>query len=177
MPQYHARLLNVGLAHWARDWPHASRGVKRMWLQAYKVINPTRDGCPWSLTLYSVPCHQTTTKSSYLLWVRLRTLTDDYADELYQCESSYSALVALARTVRRRFYKQPWNATDSFPALRIALEQLGYNSRYHGFAAALENPKDCEMWYAALRAKFEGKGQLFGRDEFDQLLGHCQVCS
>jgi hypothetical protein len=31
------------------------------------------------------------------------------------------------------------------------------------------------MWLAGLRAKFEGKGPLFGKSEFDQLLGHCQV--
>jgi hypothetical protein len=27
----------------------------------------------------------------------------------------------------------------------------------------------------ALRAKFDGKGKPWGRKEFDQLLGHCQV--
>lgn len=31
------------------------------------------------------------------------------------------------------------------------------------------------MWLAALRAKFKGTGTLFGREEFDRLLGHCQV--
>ncbi|GAB7324704.1 hypothetical protein MBLNU13_g08569t1 [Cladosporium sp. NU13] len=60
-------------------------------------------------------------------------------------------------------------------SLREALEILGYQSTYHGYAAALENPRDCEMWLDALRAKFEGKGPLFGKSEFDQLLGHCQA--
>lgn len=57
-----------------------------------------------------------------------------------------------------------------------ALGLIGYNSTYHGYAAALENPRDCEMWLDAMRAKFEGKGKPFGKTEFDQLLGHCQVC-
>jgi hypothetical protein len=32
------------------------------------------------------------------------------------------------------------------------------------------------MWLDAMRAKFEGEGKPFGKAEFDQLLGHCQVC-
>lgn len=31
------------------------------------------------------------------------------------------------------------------------------------------------MWLQALRAKYDGVGKPFGRVEFDQLLGHCQV--
>lgn len=61
------------------------------------------------------------------------------------------------------------------PALRVALEYLGYNSTYHGYAAVFENPRDCQMWLQALDAKFNGRGKTFGRFEFDQLLGHCQV--
>jgi hypothetical protein len=38
----------------------------------------------------------------------------------------------------------------------------------------MENPRDCEMWLDALRAKFEGKGK-FDKKDWDQLLGHCQV--
>ncbi|PYH31858.1 sulfotransferase family protein [Aspergillus neoniger CBS 115656] len=64
--------------------------------------------------------------------------------------------------------------TDS---LRQALRALGYNDTYHGYAAVLENPRDCEMWLAALSAKYEGKGRPFGREEFDQILGHCQAVS
>ncbi|KAI2893598.1 hypothetical protein CBS63078_9115 [Aspergillus niger] len=64
--------------------------------------------------------------------------------------------------------------TDS---LRQALRALGYNDTYHGYAAVLENPRDCEMWHAALSAKYEGKGRPFGREEFDQILGHCQAVS
>ncbi len=66
-------------------------------------------------------------------------------------------------------------AHNLLSALRVALEQLGYDSTYHGYAAVFENPRDCEMWLEALDAKFNGKGMPFGRYEFDQLLGHCQV--
>ena len=31
------------------------------------------------------------------------------------------------------------------------------------------------MWLVALRAKYDGKGEPFGRQRFDQLLGHCQA--
>ena len=62
-------------------------------------------------------------------------------------------------------------------ALRQALKFLGYNDTYHGFSTLIENPRDCEMWYAALRAKYDGAGTPFGRDEWDRLLGHCQVFS
>ncbi|RAL12371.1 sulfotransferase family protein [Aspergillus homomorphus CBS 101889] len=64
--------------------------------------------------------------------------------------------------------------TDS---LKQALLILGYHDVYHGFSAALDNPRDCEMWLAGLRAKYDGRGKPFGRPEFDQLLGHCQVVS
>lgn len=62
-------------------------------------------------------------------------------------------------------------------ALRQALRALGYNDTYHGYMAALENPRDCELWYEALRAKYDGVGKQFGREDFDQLLGNCQVRS
>ncbi len=62
-------------------------------------------------------------------------------------------------------------------AIRKALLQLGYSDTYHGYEAAAENPQDCELWLEAFRAKFDGEGKVFGREEFDQLLGHCQaVC-
>lgn len=41
-------------------------------------------------------------------------------------------------------------------------------------SASVENPPDCAMWYDALTAKYDGKGE-FGKKEWDQLLGHCQV--
>lgn len=62
-----------------------------------------------------------------------------------------------------------------FEAMRKALKILSYNDVYHGYAAAFENPKDCEMWLEAFRAKFDGIGKPYGREAFDKLLGHCEV--
>lgn len=59
-------------------------------------------------------------------------------------------------------------------ALRIALERLGYVKCYHMMSASMENPPDCLMWHDALCAKYDGVGE-FGRKEWDQLLGECQV--
>lgn len=59
--------------------------------------------------------------------------------------------------------------------MRKALIQLGYRGTYHGFSRAFENPQDGEMWLDAMCAKYDGRGKLFGRAEFDRLLGHCQV--
>lgn len=41
-------------------------------------------------------------------------------------------------------------------------------------SASMENPPDCLMWHDALAAKYDGVGE-FGRKEWDQLLGDCQV--
>lgn len=40
--------------------------------------------------------------------------------------------------------------------------------------ASVENPPDCLMWHDALDAKYNSVGE-FGRKEWDQLLGDCQV--
>ena len=63
---------------------------------------------------------------------------------------------------------------DGTAALRIALNQLGYNDTYHMMCASVENPPDCLMWQDAFAAKFDKKGK-FGREEWDKLLGHCQA--
>lgn len=43
-------------------------------------------------------------------------------------------------------------------------------------SASVENPPDCLMWQDAFAAKYDGVG-TFGREQWDQLLGHCQaVC-
>lgn len=60
-------------------------------------------------------------------------------------------------------------------ALRKALVQLGYNDTYHGYAAAVEYPRDCKMWLRAMRAKYDGAGVLFVREDWDRLLGNYQV--
>jgi hypothetical protein len=59
--------------------------------------------------------------------------------------------------------------------MRNALIQLGYRDTYHGFSPAFENPQDSEMWLDVMRAKYDGRGEPFGRAELDRLLGHCQV--
>ncbi|KAF9894448.1 hypothetical protein FE257_007951 [Aspergillus nanangensis] len=56
-----------------------------------------------------------------------------------------------------------------------ALKTLGYSHTYHANDAIFANPQDCELWLEAVQAKFEGKGEPWGRKEFDQLLGHCQA--
>jgi hypothetical protein len=37
----------------------------------------------------------------------------------------------------------------------------------------LDQPQYVDRWYAAANAKFNGKGNLFTRSEWDELLGHC----
>jgi hypothetical protein len=64
-----------------------------------------------------------------------------------------------------------------FIALTTALKVLGFHNAYHGLDALTINPRDCELWWKALQAKYEGKGKPFGPKEFDQLLGHCQAVS
>jgi len=62
-------------------------------------------------------------------------------------------------------------------SIRAALYGLGYNDVYHYSSVIRENPRDSEMWLDAYKAKFEGVGKPYGREEFDKLLGHCQVSS
>ena len=68
------------------------------------------------------------------------------------------------------------NDSDTNLALRAALKELGFEDCYHMMSASVENPPDCLMWLDAFAAKFDGLGS-FGREQWDQLLGHCQaVC-
>lgn len=60
-------------------------------------------------------------------------------------------------------------------ALRKALVQLGYDDTYHGYAAAVEYPRDCKMWLRAMQAKYDGVGVPFVREDWDILLGDYQV--
>ncbi|KAI1159886.1 P-loop containing nucleoside triphosphate hydrolase protein [Nemania serpens] len=59
-------------------------------------------------------------------------------------------------------------------SLRQALKRLGYEDTYHMMSTSVENPLDCLLWQQAFEAKFDGIG-TFGRQEWDQLLGHCQA--
>lgn len=66
-------------------------------------------------------------------------------------------------------------ADDIDIALRKALVHLGYNGTYHGYAAAVEHPQDCKLWLRAMRAKYDGEGAPFIREDWDLLLGDYQV--
>ncbi|KAJ7265525.1 hypothetical protein C8J57DRAFT_1329880 [Mycena rebaudengoi] len=59
-------------------------------------------------------------------------------------------------------------------SMQAALEMLGYKETHHG-AAVVSNALEADMWMEAIDAKFFGKGQPYGREEWDQLLGHCQA--
>ncbi|KAM5450728.1 hypothetical protein MaudCBS49596_004260 [Microsporum audouinii] len=59
-------------------------------------------------------------------------------------------------------------------SLRTALKILGFEDTYHMISCAVENPKDCEIWVDALRAKYEGVG-TFEKKDWDAILGHCQA--
>jgi hypothetical protein len=66
--------------------------------------------------------------------------------------------------------------TNQKIALRIALMLLGFDDVYHMTSMLEENPRDSDMWVEAYEAKFEGKGKPYGKEDWDQLLGHCEVC-
>ncbi|KAF2161926.1 hypothetical protein M409DRAFT_69449 [Zasmidium cellare ATCC 36951] len=55
-------------------------------------------------------------------------------------------------------------------SMQEALTILGYPT-YH-FSSIFRNCRDGEMWKDAISAKFKGVGQKYGKEEFDQLLGH-----
>ncbi|KAJ7127634.1 hypothetical protein C8R44DRAFT_778624 [Mycena epipterygia] len=59
-------------------------------------------------------------------------------------------------------------------SMRIALEMLEYKKTNHGFAV-WTNPSERAMWTEAINAKFFGKGRLYGRADWDRLLGHCMA--
>ena len=54
------------------------------------------------------------------------------------------------------------------------LKKLGYSDCYHMFNL-LKNPPDADMWLDAINAKFHGKGREFEKEDWDRLLGNCQV--
>lgn len=57
-------------------------------------------------------------------------------------------------------------------SLRIALWDLGYEA-YHGWSL-FENPPDSVLWQEAMKAKFEGKGRLYTKNDFDSILFDCE---
>ncbi|KAJ7062577.1 P-loop containing nucleoside triphosphate hydrolase protein [Mycena amicta] len=59
-------------------------------------------------------------------------------------------------------------------SMHAALDILGYHEVYH-MMNVLANPPDADLWREALEARVEGKGMPYGREEWDQLLGHCEA--
>lgn len=59
-------------------------------------------------------------------------------------------------------------------SLCTALSMLGLDHVYH-MDSALNNPPDNDMWLRALETKFFHHESSFNREDWDQLLGHCQV--
>ncbi|MCJ1350953.1 MAG: hypothetical protein MMC33_000935 [Icmadophila ericetorum] len=55
-------------------------------------------------------------------------------------------------------------------SIQKALEGLGFGPCYHMRNCINQNPRDCEMWVEALKAKYDGVG-IFGSEQWDQLLG------
>ena len=61
-----------------------------------------------------------------------------------------------------------------------ALQILGFDHVYH-MDSAINNPQDNDLWLRALATKYpdhplsRGYERGFGKEEWDQLLGHCQV--
>lgn len=57
------------------------------------------------------------------------------------------------------------------------MQALGYVDTYHMMSCSIENPPDALLWHDALRAKYDGVGKPFKREDWDKLLGNCQaVC-
>ncbi|KAL9109307.1 MAG: hypothetical protein Q9227_006062 [Pyrenula ochraceoflavens] len=60
-------------------------------------------------------------------------------------------------------------------SLLAALKELGYHP-YHMAEAIKDASMDFPLWEEALRAKFMGDGPLWGKDEFDKMLGRFDGC-
>jgi hypothetical protein len=58
--------------------------------------------------------------------------------------------------------------------MRDALKILGYKDVHH-MEDIFANPLEAGMWTEAINARFFGQGTPYGKAEWDQLLGHCQV--
>lgn len=58
--------------------------------------------------------------------------------------------------------------------MREAMKELGYVDTYHMMSASIENPPDALLWRDAFAAKYDN-GPAFTKENWDQLLGHCQA--
>lgn len=61
-------------------------------------------------------------------------------------------------------------------ALADALMCLGYDKVYHMREVVAPGRDDRKSWIEAIEAKYEGKGQPYGRFEYDKFLGDYTVC-
>ncbi|KAJ7453868.1 P-loop containing nucleoside triphosphate hydrolase protein [Mycena latifolia] len=59
-------------------------------------------------------------------------------------------------------------------SMRAALKVLGYGNPHH-IGLVMSNPAQVAAWNAAIDAKFEGKATVYGRVEWDALLGEFQA--
>ena len=93
--------------------------------------------------------------------------------ELYTPKSSWIDPRTRTRKVPMRVLclGMPRTGTAS---MWTALQMLGYNKTYH-MIETWNNPPDNKMWQEAVDAEFFGKGKPFGKEQWDQLLGDCQV--
>ena len=55
-------------------------------------------------------------------------------------------------------------------SMHDALKILGYDKVYHGYEIMYNNPPG-KYWLNCVEAKYEGKGKVYGREEFDEGLG------
>ena len=60
-------------------------------------------------------------------------------------------------------------------SLLAALNELGYHP-YHMAEALKDASMDFPLWEEALKAKFLGQGKLWGKEEFDKMLGRFDGC-
>ncbi len=88
---------------------------------------------------------------------------------------------AMSRARTRTDWDQLWVASAPVVALLLtaptaicqAMEILGFNETYH-MSKVMNNLSDSDLWLDAINAKAKGD-KPFGREQWDQLLGHCQV--
>ena len=61
--------------------------------------------------------------------------------------------------------------------MQHALYNLGIHDCYHMHTIRDNAAEDAPQWTRALDAKYEGKGEVFDKNDWDKLLGHCQAVS
>ncbi|KAJ7627485.1 P-loop containing nucleoside triphosphate hydrolase protein [Roridomyces roridus] len=59
-------------------------------------------------------------------------------------------------------------------SMRAALTTLGYGPAHH-IGRVMADPREVDVWRAAIHAKYEGKGKLIERETWDDMFGDLQV--